>query len=107
MSEANWGLSQDNLQLIVNILKKFLTDKSKFEVYVFGSRAKNKNRKYSDFDLWIDSVPELSANEISSLREDFENSELPIKVDVLTNQTCLAEYRARIVTERVFWFGGG
>jgi predicted nucleotidyltransferase len=71
MNEANWGLSQDNLQLIVNILKKFLTGKSKFEVYIFGSGAKNKNRKYSDFDLWIDSAPELSANEISGLREDF------------------------------------
>ena len=52
-------------------------------VYAFGSRATRRARKFSDLDLAL--VPEqaLDWRVLARLREAFEESDLPITVDVI------------------------
>lgn len=50
-------------------------------VKVFGSRATGTARPCSDLDLVV--FPPAPASELDSLREAFEESDLPIAVDVL------------------------
>lgn len=53
------------------------------KVFIFGSRAAGTNRKYSDIDLGImakNAVPTLIKFD---LEEEFDNSDLPYKVDIV------------------------
>ncbi|MGZ3782410.1 MAG: nucleotidyltransferase family protein [Pseudobdellovibrionaceae bacterium] len=100
----SFDLSAENEIIIKKILIDFLSTRKKFSVFVFGSRATGKNKKYSDIDLWIESEPELLQNEITNLMDIFEQSDLTIKVDIVTEETCLLVYKERILKEKVLWF---
>ena len=102
----NFGLSEKDFALLKNKLVNFLKDKENFKIYVFGSRGKGTERKYSDIDLWIESNPSLTAQEIANFLHDIEESDLTIKIDLVTPDTCLNEYKARILNERVEWLKG-
>ena len=98
------GLNESSINEIQKILRQGLNAKSHFKVSVFGSRAKNTYKKYSDLDLWIDCVPELSSKEISDLHQLFEDSNLAINIDIVTPETCLPAYKQQILSEIKFFF---
>ena len=70
-------------QSYIEIIRKiFLPYTSKIKkIILFGSRATGKAKPYSDIDIAI--VGELSAEELTEIRELFEESSLPIEVDVI------------------------
>jgi len=74
-------LDQNSLKIVKDILKRNLD--SHVKVYVFGSRAVGEAEKYSDLDIAIEAGNPLSIRSISSLRSDFEYSDLDIRVDVV------------------------
>lgn len=45
------SLYSEELEIIINILNDYI---KKGKVYALGSRYKNNNRKFSDFDIAID-----------------------------------------------------
>lgn len=96
------GLSEAVLQQVKDILTSSLQQKE-FQVFIFGSRATGKDRKYSDLDLWIEAKPTLTENEKSHLLLAFEESDLPIKIDIITPESCLDAYCKRILRERKLW----
>ena len=98
------GLSNDQSEHIEKVLRAFLKHKAQFTVSIFGSRARGGFRQYSDLDLWIESVPPLNRDEEAELRSSFEESDLPIKVDIVTPETCLESYLENISAERKVWF---
>ena len=100
----NFGLSEKILLEIKNTILNKFQNKSKVSTYVFGSRSKTTEKQYSDLDLWIESEPELNLTEITELSDAFKDSDLPIKIDVVSGVNCFAEYRERILSERVLWF---
>lgn len=51
------------------------------QIWVFGSRAKGTIKDFSDLDLAIDAGLPLTRVEESNLREAFDESVLPYKVD--------------------------
>jgi predicted nucleotidyltransferase len=53
------------------------------EVRAFGSRVNGPAKDYSDLDLVVVAPGELSADTLRHLREAFEESDLPFRVDVL------------------------
>jgi predicted nucleotidyltransferase len=74
--------SERELDIIINILKKYVYDG---EVRAFGSRHKQTAKNYSDLDVAIvkyDGMP-LPVMELASIKEAFEESELPYRVDIL------------------------
>jgi predicted nucleotidyltransferase len=98
------GLSVDQISQIRKTLVDSLALKKKTKVFVFGSRATGKHKKYSDLDLWIETDPELSQSEISQILEKFEESNLSITVDIVTPESCLPEYLDHIQNQKKLWF---
>lgn len=59
-----------------NILKKY-----EVKAYVFGSRARNTAQLLSDLDLCL--KDDYDKSTIRKLQDDFEESDLPFKVDIV------------------------
>jgi len=69
-----------HLQTIKRILAEHVPD---CEVRAFGSRVVGKVKSYSDLDLTVVCQEDLSAERLRHLKEAFEESDLPFRVDVL------------------------
>ena len=65
-----------HLEIINSILSKY-----PYQFYAYGSRVKGKSKKYSDLDLCY--REEIPWNVLSHIQEDFEESDLPFKVDLI------------------------
>ncbi len=79
--------------LIREILKKHIPN---YEVRVFGSRLKGTAKKYSDLDLVIAGETKLPKKILYLLREEFQESDLPFRVEIMDWQTISDEFRKTI-----------
>ena len=79
LEKNSFGLSARDRDSIYSILKKY---KDITSVILFGSRAKGTFKKGSDIDLAI-FTESLSEEIILKLKEDFEESSLPYRVDIV------------------------
>lgn len=70
-----------NMDDLKEFLKSLFSPKEA-EIFLFGSRAKNKHNKFSDIDLGIYKKKNVDLK-ISLLREILENSNLPYRVDIV------------------------
>jgi predicted nucleotidyltransferase len=73
-------VSDEELKIILDIIKTHASD---CEVRAFGSRYKWTAKDYSDLDLVFIGKEKLGINRTAELRETFEESDLPYRVDVL------------------------
>ena len=77
------NLEEKYLKQVKEILLKNLKN-TNIKVFVFGSRTKQKCRRYSDLDLALKfEDKKIDYTIISNLKYDFEESLIPIKVDIL------------------------
>lgn len=97
---ANLPLALDEAELAIlkAILSRHLPDAV---VWVFGSRATGKAKKYSDLDLCVKASQPLSLNVMSALAEDFSESDLPWKVDLVDWWSISEAFRAIIDRDKV------
>lgn len=72
-----------------------------YDVWAFGSRTKAKVKPYSDLDLAIISDTPLPLKISARLAEDFSESDLPWRVDVVDWATTSATFRKIIERDRV------
>ena len=68
-------------------------------VLVFGSRAAGTPRKYSDLDLAIIQSEPLSLRTIRRLKNAFEDSDLPICVDVVDWNQADSAFKAMVTAQ--------
>ena len=81
-----------HLEMILSILKKYNQT-----FYIFGSRITNKAQKFSDVDLfYVATIPDKT---IYSIKNDFEESNLPYTVDVINYNSC-QPYFQKIIKEK-------
>lgn len=73
-------LPQQHLNMVKSILNKHLP---KVPVWVFGSRIKGTAKPYSDLDLAIVGQNKIPLPLYFKILDDFEESLLPIRVDVI------------------------
>lgn len=66
------------------------------EVWAFGSRVAGGAKRFSDLDLVIVSPVRLPVRRLALLANAFDESDLPIKVDVAEWQTMPEPMRQRI-----------
>lgn len=88
----------DHLQMVRDILQKHVPQ---CEVWAFGSRAKWTAKEYSDLDLCIVSDKPLSFSVLGAIEEDFSESDLPWKVDVVDWATTSPSFRKIIERDKV------
>jgi predicted nucleotidyltransferase len=81
------NISDKHLAIIKNILRKY-----NYSFYLFGSRITDKAKQFSDVDLfYTDDIP---IKHLLQLEEEFENSDLPYKVDLVDYNKCDHEFQA-------------
>ena len=68
-------LTNKELSIVKEILEKYPN------TIVFGSRIKGVSKRFSDLDVCIKDP--ISDYEYELLKEEFENSDLPFKVDIV------------------------
>lgn len=73
-------LSPTHLETVTRILAAHVPD---CEVRAFGSRVTGTAKDYSDLDLAVVGEHALAPDALRRLKEAFEESELPMRVDVL------------------------
>lgn len=92
-------LKQHELLIVTDIFKSILSDK--FEVYVFGSRAKGTARKYSDLDLLIKADKPINYLSLSELEEAFSESDLPYRTDVIDWYAINEDFKKHITPQLI------
>jgi type I restriction enzyme S subunit len=88
----------DHLDIVRGILQKHVPQ---YEVWAFGSRAKWTAKDYSDLDLCVQTGKPLDFGTLGALREDFSESDLPWKVDVVDWSVISRDFRKIIEKDRV------
>jgi predicted nucleotidyltransferase len=82
-------LSNDQKKIVAAILKKY-----PYIFYVFGSRATGKAKTFSDLDLAVERS--LTSSEKASIACDFEESDLPFKVDLIALNSISHSFKTHI-----------
>lgn len=90
------ALSPDQLDIVRNILARRLPGA---EARAFGSRARGDARAMSDLDILILSPKPLDALARANLRDDFSESDLPFRVDIVDASTTAPEFLRAIEAE--------
>ena len=90
------NISSSDLKLVKNILSKHLTKGDL--VYAYGSRTKNTCSRYSDLDLAV-RFNNRNKEKIIDLKNDFEFSDLPWKVDIHDIGSFSKEFQISIETD--------
>ncbi|WNE41918.1 MAG: hypothetical protein AD073_000253 [Mycoplasmataceae bacterium] len=85
-------IKNNHLTIINNIINKY-----PYDFYAFGSRTKGFARDYSDLDLcYKEYIPIIT---IGMIQEDFENSNLPFKVDLVNWNWISKDFQKLIIKD--------
>ena len=91
-------LAPGELAIVRDILRKHVPD---LAVRAFGSRVQGTARRYSDLDLAVIAATPLPFDLIGRLREDFSESDLPFRVDVVDWATTSEPFRRVVERDNV------
>ena len=83
------NIEKKHLSIVTKILSKY-----EYSFFVFGSRATTQCKKLSDLDLFY--IEEIPQKTITMIEEEFEDSDLPYKVDLVNYNTCDRDFKERI-----------
>lgn len=92
------ALTDDQRGTVRDILCRLLPGA---QVWIFGSRATGHARPFSDLDLLVSAPRQLSWSQRAALRDAFEASDLPFRVDLVEADGLAPAVAARVFTERV------
>jgi predicted nucleotidyltransferase len=93
-----FDISPRDLAIVQDILRKHVPDR---EVWAFGSRVQGTARRYSDLDLAIITDAPLSFDVSGAMKEDFSESDLPFRVDILDWAVTQDNFRAIVARDKV------
>jgi len=91
-------ISSSDLRTVCDILRRHVPDR---EVWAFGSRVAGKAKPFSDLDLVVMGEAPLGLSVSAALSDDFSESDLPFKVDVVDWATTSPAFREIIKANRV------
>ncbi len=95
-----WGLEPLHVQTLERFLFEPLKNRGA-KVWVFGSRARGDQKRFSDLDVLFEESQPIPLAEISKIKEDLEESALPIKVDLVNIKNLAESYYASVMKDRV------
>lgn len=94
----NIEIRPDHWAIVQGILQKHVPQ---YAVWAFGSRAKWRAKQYSDLDLAVIADKPLPLVVSAALADDFSESDLPWKVDIVDWATTSETFRQIIERDRV------
>jgi type I restriction enzyme S subunit len=83
-------VSPNHLDIVRTILAKYVPQ---CEARVFGSRCTGTAKLYSDLDIALVGHEKLDWRLLADIKEEFQESELPFRVDILDWNAITAEFR--------------
>ncbi len=92
-------LNESDLVLVKKILKKNVP---LAKTMVFGSRIKGNAKPFSDLDIAIDNGQPLDIEILTQLKNDFSDSHLTIKVDIVDWHTIDENFKT-VITHKYLW----
>ena len=90
-------ITAEQRKLLLELLERHLPNTT---AWVYGSRAKWTSRPQSDLDLVVFATPEQNGR-VSDLREAFEESNLPFRVDLFVWDAVPKQFRKHIERDHV------
>lgn len=93
-----YGLEGRHWQLVEEIVLRPLVKKN-VQLYVFGSRARGDHKKFSDLDLLVVG-PDIERSDLTAIIDNLENSNLPIKVDLVWEKDLADSYRSGVEKDK-------
>lgn len=91
-------LEPDHRVLVRRILSVYAPG---VKAWAFGSRVTDRAKRFSDLDIALDAGGELDLRTLADLRHAFQESDLPMSVDLLDLATVTPAFRKRIAKERM------
>ncbi len=91
-----YDLTKEEVEKIKEILKNNFPNS---RALVFGSRQKGNNKKHSDIDIAIDTNETIDWEKIESIKEEFMNSSLRIRVEIIDFNSVSGEFRKIILSD--------
>lgn len=89
------AIEKEQLEIVRKILKNNVPNA---EIRIFGSRYKHTNKEYSDIDIAIVQKEKISLELYSKMKEEFEESNLKYRVD-LVDWNIISEEFKKIIEE--------
>ncbi|BCX02754.1 MAG: hypothetical protein KatS3mg053_0692 [Candidatus Roseilinea sp.] len=89
-------LEPGHLTIVLEILRRHAPNA---QAYVFGSRASDHVKPHSDLDLLLREAGPIDPYRFAALCADFEDSDLPFRVDVLDYHQTDLDFRQRIAPQ--------
>ena len=72
-----------------------------YELLLFGSRAKDRARQFSDIDIAIDSKGPITLTQLLHISGELDDSNLPYKVDIVDLSKVTGSFRDNIIKEGI------
>jgi len=94
-SASTLNMTPQQRQLVLALLQAYLPDAT---VWAYGSRVKGTARPHSDLDLVVFATPQQQLA-ISDLKETFDQSDLPFRVDLFGWQELPASFHNAIAAD--------
>ena len=91
-------ISPENWQIVREILQRYVPDR---EVWAFGSRVKWTAKEFSDLDLAIIGDTPLSIALTADMKEAFQESALPFKIDIVDWASITPSFRQVIQATKI------
>ena len=89
-------VTENEWEIIQKILNSHLGAQ---QVFVFGSRAGGKPKKFSDLDLLVKDFLAIAPDKLAILSEEFLESDLPYKVDLVLSSEISDSFK-KIIEEK-------
>ncbi len=93
LSHEQWNLIHENL--ILPLKQKGA------RLWVFGSRATGTFQKFSDIDFLYEPSHAIADSFIYEIKSNIEESNLPIKVDLVSINDLAETYKSQVLKDRV------
>lgn len=88
----------EDLETVLEILRKHVPTR---RVVAFGSRATGRSKPFSDLDLAVMGESSVSIATLAALADEFDESTLPFKVDIVDWATTAQSFRDIIARDAV------
>lgn len=98
MKELRIDITPEQWAIVQEILQRHLPQ---FDVWAFGSRTTGKAKQYSDLDLVVMTHEPLDWRISAALGDDFAESDLPFKVDIVDWSATSTAFRKIIEKDKV------
>ena len=100
MIKVIMSLKEKYKKELLSIIHKYIPNCS---VYLFGSRAIDKEYPGSDIDIALDIGEKISPDIISKILIDIEDTHIPMEIDLVDLYIAPEELKKNIITEGIVW----